>query len=104
MKQVNTYHVYLGGRRTTASLDKTLSALISLKHNAQPETEEAHTEVRKYLQAKLDEGKDPGRVLVSQWLQDEVIFDLVDKKLSEKYLDWHTQSNSPQKPRRRSKK
>ena len=46
------------------------------------------TPVRAYLQEKLDEAKDPGRILVSQWLRKESIMELVDSKLSKAYWKW----------------
>ncbi len=82
------YHIYLGERRTTASLDNTLVALLALKLRKTPETLEAHNAVRTWLQERLDETDDAGRVYVSQWLQGEVALFLVDKKLSERYWDW----------------
>ncbi len=82
------YHVRLGEQRTTVSLDKILSILLSLKLGHDPGTEDAHSAVRAYLQAKLDENNDPGRSHVSQWLREEVLLDLADKKVSEKYWKW----------------
>ena len=82
------YHTYLGDRRTTASLDNTLAALLALKLRKTPETLEAHNAVRTWLQARIDEKNDPDRVYVSQWLQSEALLFLVDKRLSERYWDW----------------
>ena len=82
------YHIYLGDKRTSASLDNVLAALLALKLGETPETLEAHNAVRAWLQTQLDEENDPGRFRVSQWLQAEVMLALVDKKLSERYWDW----------------
>ena len=82
------YHVTLSTRRTTVSLDETLAALMALKLGQPPHTPAAHTAIRTWLQARLDENNDAGRVRVSQWLQQEAILFLVDKKLSEQYGDW----------------
>src|SRR5512135_1565547 len=82
------YHVRLGERRTTASLDNIISTLLSLKLGHDPGTDDAHSAVRTYLQHKLDENNDPGRSRVSQWLREEALLDLVDKKVSEKYWKW----------------
>ena len=82
------YHVVLGRRRTTVSLDKMVSTLLSLKLGHDPGIEDAHSAVRAYLQTKLDQANDPRRTSVSQWLRQEVLLDLVDKKLSTKYWTW----------------
>jgi hypothetical protein len=82
------YHVLLGKRRTTVSLDKIISTLLSLKLGHDPGTEDAHSAVRVYLQENLDATNDPRRTSVSQWLRQEVLLDLVDKKLSAKYGKW----------------
>ena len=82
------YHVRLGDRRTTVSLDNIISVLLSLKLGHDPGTEDAHSGVRAYLQAKLDQNNDPGRSRVSQWLREAVLLDLVEKKLSTRYWDW----------------
>jgi len=83
-----TFHVMLGKRRTTVSLDKILSELLSLKLGTVPNREDAHSAIRLYLQQKLDEAKDPGRAYMSQWLAGEALLDLVDKELSKKYWKW----------------
>jgi hypothetical protein len=84
------YHVQRGDTRTTVSLDKTLSALLALKIGHDPETTDAHAAVRQWLQARLDDQADPDRRSVSQWLTQESILFVTDKKLSEKYLIWLT--------------
>jgi len=48
-----TYHVTLGCRRTTVSLDIILSELLALKLGVEPDAPEAHAVVRQWLQAKL---------------------------------------------------
>ena len=82
------YHVLLGKRRTTVSLDQIISILLSLKLDHDPGTEDAHAAVRAYLQEKLDVKNDPHWTSVSQWLRKEVVLDLLDKKLSAKYETW----------------
>lgn len=88
MISTETFHVRLGKRRTTVSLDKALSAVIALHLGETPETKRAHAVVRRHLQAKLDEWRDEGRINVSQWLGRECLLELVDKGLSKKYWDW----------------
>ncbi|HMB03282.1 MAG TPA: hypothetical protein VKP69_06015, partial [Isosphaeraceae bacterium] len=62
------YHVQLGKRRTTVSLDQIISVLLSLKLDHDPGTQDAHSAVRGYLQEKLDALNDPRWTSVSQWL------------------------------------
>jgi hypothetical protein len=82
------YHVVLGKKSTTVTVNKTLSDLLALKLGYDPKTEDARAAVRDYLQEKLDDKNDPGRTSVSQWLRQEVLLDLVEKKLSDKYWRW----------------
>ena len=81
------YHVTLGSRRTTASLDTLLSDLLAIRLGARPQSSDAHRAVRTWLQQQLDQANDPGRCLVSQWLRDQAVFFLVDKTLSDAYLE-----------------
>ncbi len=81
------YHVTLGAKRTTASVDTLLSDLLALRLGSKPQSPEAHHVVRAWLQQQLDRNNDPGRCLVSQWLRGEILLFLVDKSLSEAYLD-----------------
>lgn len=82
------FHVTLGDRRTTVSVDKTLSTLLALHLGTIPDSPEAHGAVRAWLQARLDEESDPGRIGASHWLQGRVVEALVDKELSRKYGEW----------------
>jgi hypothetical protein len=82
------YHVTLGKRRSTVSLDKILSVVLALKLDTEPNSEEAHSAVRNFLQEKLNAGNDPKRNDVSQWLREQVLFDVMDKKLSAMYWKW----------------
>ena len=80
------FHVWLGKKRTTVSLHEVLCGLLAAKLGEIPETPEAHTAVREWLQDTLDESKDPGRFRVSQWLQGEVALCIADTKISKRYL------------------
>jgi hypothetical protein len=82
------YHVVLGKKSTTVTVDTLISDLLALKLGYDPKSEDARAAVRGYLQEKLDETNDPGRTSVSQWLRQEVLLDLVEKKLSDKYWRW----------------
>ena len=43
------------------------------------------TPIRQWLQDRLNENDDPGRILVSRWLKFEALLWLVDKILSTRY-------------------
>jgi hypothetical protein len=82
------YHVVLGKKSTTVTVDKTLCDLLALKLGHDPRSDDARAAIRAYLQEKLDDKNDPRQTSVSQWLRQEVLLDLVDKKLSGKYWRW----------------
>ncbi|MFH0920157.1 MAG: hypothetical protein V1913_07325 [Fibrobacterota bacterium] len=88
MKQWRRYHVYLGKRRTTISISKMLSEVLSLKLKAYPGTREAHMAVSTWLQEQLIKSNDPGRIRTSQWLAGEAILEIADDKLRKAWFDW----------------
>ena len=85
---LSRYHVSLGTKRTTVSLDRTLVELLALKLGYEPDAPPAHAVIRSWLQNKLDQANDPGRSRVSQWLQAQVIHAIVDKYLSKRHARW----------------
>ena len=82
------YHILRRDIRTTVSLDTTLSALMSLRLKTEPATPQAHLAIRDWIQQKVDELNDPWYRQLSQWVQSEIVLFLVDRKLSETYVDW----------------
>ncbi len=82
------YHVTLAQKRTTVSLDNLLSNLLAIHLGSLPQSPQAHRTVRAWLQDRLDQANDPGRILVSQWLRDQALLVLVDQPLANAYLDW----------------
>ena len=82
------YHVTLGPKRTTVSLDNHLSLLLSLKLGHTPETPQAQRAVRHWLQARLDEHGDYSRWHTSQWLGEEVIRALISDDVKKLYSQW----------------
>jgi len=88
MMAIIRYHIQLSKQRTTISLDKIISDLLSIKLGAKPETAEAHRAVRKQLEKYI--AHDLGRTekLLSQYITAEAILDLADNILSEKYIDY----------------
>lgn len=85
------YHVTLGPRRTTISLDNHLSLLLSLKLGYAPQTPQAQRAVRYWLQARLDEHGDYNRAKTSQWLSEEVIRTLISAEVKDLYNQWINQ-------------
>jgi hypothetical protein len=82
------FHVSLGSKRTTISVDKTLSILMSLQLGLQPNTPCAHLALRQWLQAHLERNGDPHQIHVSQWLQGKIAEALISPALKEKYDEW----------------
>lgn len=82
------FHLRLGERRTTVTLDTVLASYLALRLGQAPETVQAHRAVRRWLQACLDEQNDPGRVSVSQWLQRQALAAVADPALVDAYADW----------------
>jgi hypothetical protein len=88
LERYERFHVILGSRRTTISVDKTLSILMSLELGLQPNTPAAHLALRLWLQALLDRNSDPHQIHVSQWLQAKIAEALISPALKEKYAKW----------------
>lgn len=88
------YHLTLGQKRTTVSLDTMLSDLLAIRLGAFPQSPHAHGAVRAWLQQRLDQANDPGRLRVSQWLRDQAVLFLLDNNLSNTYLDWWLENQS----------
>lgn len=91
-KRLQRYHITLGNRRTTVSINSTLTFYLALKLNkdpeADPEAPEAHRAIQQWLQTQMDESRDIDRSQISQWLQTQIIHAIVDKKLSKQYEQW----------------
>ncbi|WP_290649034.1 hypothetical protein [Aquisalimonas sp.] len=99
MDRNTRFHLRLGQRRTTANLDTLLSSYLAIRLGYPPETPQAHQVVRRWLQDRLDDHNDPGRVAVSQWLQREVLTALVDTQISSDYANWLLDGTPPPSPR-----
>ena len=85
------YHIDLGDKRTTISLDDTVAALLALELGTAPDSDNAHTVVRTWLQDTVD--GDPGKFVgdrLSYWLRREAILTVSDNKLSKRYVAWWT--------------
>ena len=85
------YHLDLGQKRTTVSLDETVSAMLAFKLCVSPDDESAHATVREWLQEFVDTRKYKGRYRspdLSASVREYALMFLVDKKLSTKYWRW----------------
>ncbi len=82
------YHLTLGPKRTTVSLDNLLSLLLSLKLGHTPQTPQAQRAVRHWLQARVDEHGDYSRAHTSQWLGEQVIRALISADVNNLYTQW----------------
>ncbi len=81
------FHVALGERRTTVSMDKVLSDFLALHFGKAPGSPEAHTAIRAWAQRELDGSNDPGRIAVSQWLAGQALVLLARPELVEAWMD-----------------
>lgn len=82
------FHVSLGTRRTTISVDRILSTLMSLHLGAQPNTPAAHLALRKWLQMHLDRNADPHQRDLTHWLRGKIAEALISVDLKQKYDQW----------------
>ena len=85
------YHLDLGHKRTTVSLDETVSAMLGFRLCGSPDDVGAHAAIREWLQEFVDERKYEGEYRLpelSALVREYAIMFLVDKKLSTKYWNW----------------
>ena len=83
------YHITFKDKRTTISVDKILSDMMAVKLKRTPETEEAHTAVREWLQETLiNHLGDQSGGRPSRFAQIYLIKEIADKRLLNKYEDW----------------
>ena len=87
------YHLTLGSKRTTVSLDNMVSDLLAIRLGSLPQSPQAHGLVRAWLQQQLNWVNNPRFSRVSHWLRGQAVLFLVDKQLSETYLDWLLEQN-----------
>jgi len=82
------YHIQLSKHRTTVSVDKIVSDLLAIKLKEEPGTPEAHQAVRKRLEEFIAHDRDRSGEQLSQYITERAIMDLVDKRLSDQYVDY----------------
>jgi len=81
------YHIQLANKRTTISIDEILSDLLAIRLKVEPRTPEAHKAVRELLESFIAHDKKRS-ALLTRYIKDQAILYLMDKKLSDKYLDF----------------
>ena len=89
--KVKRYHIDLGHRRTTVSLNPVIAGALALKHGVSPDDDAAHAVVRLWLQDWVDarnsgENYEPWRL--SRHLQQAAILFLLDRELRPKVEEW----------------
>ena len=82
------YHVHCRGKRTTVSLSTTLAELLALQLGHTPDTPGAQQAIRQWLQHRLERNPAAGHSYLSQYLQSQVIFALIDRALYERHTQW----------------
>jgi hypothetical protein len=87
-KRVHLFRDKRHTKRTTISLEKYLYEVLAIHLGCAPDDGETLSTVTEWLQNKLFEDYDKDRARVSQFLKKRIIFEIMDKKLSERYLDW----------------
>lgn len=80
------YHVLLDGKRTTITVDKIVSELLAVKFGYPPETPEAHTAVREWIETKLRKNNAYDRL--SQRTREYAIRELTDPAILKPYWQW----------------
>ena len=89
------YHIYFKDRRTTITLDNIVSELLAFKLGIEPDHEDCHSTIRRWLQEtitdKLGENV-PGGNYVSQYARQYAIEAIAQPKLMQKVWD-HRFSN-----------
>jgi hypothetical protein len=81
------YHIQLNSHRTSVSLDKIVSDLIAIKLNERPGTKEAHSAVRRQLEAFIAHDLDRAGHRLGHYITEQAVLLISDNILSEKYLD-----------------
>ena len=92
----NRYHIHFKGRRTTITVDSVISQLLATKLGEVPDSKEAHSVVREWLESTLHDklGENvPGGNRISQYARAYAVEALVDKKLMNKVWAWRLGDN-----------
>lgn len=87
MSERYRFHVMLGEKRSTVSLPKYLLVLLSLAHEYDlHDQKKLHAQIREWCQKTLiDWNYNESAIQFSQFLQQKIIEEIMDKSLSKKY-------------------
>jgi len=80
------YHVTLQNKETTVTIDDILSELLVLRLGYDPDSTEATSAARLWLQQRLADHR--GLPHVSQWLQKEIVQMIAAKELLNAHRKW----------------
>lgn len=75
-----------GTRRTTISIEDYIADYMAIKLGHAPDTPEAHSAVREWIQAEQDEQN--ASYSVANIIKGHMFEEIVDKNLSKKYWAW----------------
>ena len=89
-KHSDKYHISYADKRTTITVDTILSEMLAIKLKQIPETDEAHSAVRGWLQDTLIEnmGDQSAPGMASHFAKRYIIEFIADKRLVERWHDW----------------
>lgn len=90
MPSQKRFHIYFDSDRTTITVDEILFELLALKLKMLPDDEQAHSEVRNWLQEKieLEIGTMDIRKDASQWARLFLIEEIANSRLMKEHDTW----------------
>jgi hypothetical protein len=100
---LHRYHLTRKGRETTVSIDDILVEMLALKLGHDPDSDEARTAVRAWMQDRLDKSGDHGRQHLSQWLKARIVDNIVSDDLREAWGEWFDRAQKAGKYRQRAR-
>ena len=77
-----------GTRRTTISIENYIADFMAIKLGFTPDTPEAHSGLRAWIQAKQDEQN--ASYTVANIIKEQMLQEILDKNISRKYWDWRS--------------
>lgn len=85
------FHIQFDSRRTTITLDTIISSLLAIKLGVTPESKEAHSVVREWLEVTIKDrqGNDQrSGAKLSQWVRYYAIRAIAAPELESGYVEW----------------
>lgn len=87
------YHIQLNSHRTTISLDNIVSDLMAIKLNTKPGTKEAHSTVRKQLEAFVAHDLGRAGFRLGHYITEQAVLFITDNILSEQFWKYIMEEN-----------